>query len=96
MIDHQLPIENPYLVAGVDESVCNNNVLSASCCKDNDLCNIIWSERLTTTRQGISQEPDMAVRREILRIDGVRLGLVTVEADNGEFLVDIRSSEGVS
>lgn len=72
----------------VDESVGNNNILSAAGSEDNEFRNIVRSKRLNTTKRNVSVKILGALLRSkrLIRVDGIGLGFVTVEADNREFL----------
>lgn len=73
------------LVVWENQGVCKYNVFSASCCKNNDLRNVLWSERLTsTTIVGLAYT--RAYIEVILRIYSIGFGLVSIKPDNGEFL----------
>ena len=76
-------------MAWIDESVGNNDILPASCGKDNNFGNIFWGEGFDTTGHNASQWEAAKKGNETLRINGVCLGFVAVEADNGEFLYRI-------
>lgn len=43
--------ESACLMTGIDKSICDYHVLSASGCKDNDLCNIFRGKRLDASNQ---------------------------------------------
>lgn len=82
-----------HLVAGEDEGVGNDDVFPPRRREDDDFGNVVGCKRVTSAggepRVSCTDIPEgVPIRGLDLRVDGVGLGLVTVEADDGEFLYD--------
>jgi hypothetical protein len=75
-------------MAREDQSVRNHDILPPASGKYNDFCNVIrgkWLAASATTYQlnALSTHPS---QEKILRIDCIRLLLISIESHNGEFL----------
>ena len=81
-----------YLVVWENEGVSNDDVFSPASCKDNDLCDVVWCERLASTVISISirrVENRKLKGGRCLRVDSICFSLVAIKSNNGEFLSKI-------
>ena len=78
-----------------NQSVSNDNILSACGRKYYDLGNIIWCQRLATARQSLIYT-SVAIQSTVdhLPVDGIGLSLVSIKSNNGEFLSQVSPQKG--
>lgn len=74
----------------VDESVGDDDVFSAGGVEDDNLGDVIGGEGLDSTVWAVSKLRNFCAEHHWLmgnvRVDSISLGLVAIEADNGELL----------
>jgi hypothetical protein len=75
-------------VAGVDQGISDNHVLTTTSGEDNNLGNVVTSERLNTPvryRSALLGGSNRWLDEDLL-VDSIGLRLVSVESHNGELL----------
>lgn len=79
-----------YLMLGEDQRVGNDDILRPGRSEDDHLGNVLGRQRVDAAEQLASIHTREYFRRgSDLRINGIRLGLVAVEADNRELRLDL-------
>lgn len=77
-------------MVGVDKSVSDDDVFSAGGIEDDNLGDVIGGEGLDSTVRAVSKMRNFCAEHHRLmgniRVDSISLGLVAIEADNGELL----------
>ena len=77
----------------IDHCVGYDDVLSPASCKDNHLGDVIRSQGFAATTKQVNNGSSVGMGpNQNLRVYGIRLLFVAVEAYNGEFLVGVSIS----
>lgn len=78
-------------MTGEDQCIGNDHVLTSPRSKDNNLSNIITSERLAAPKKKgtLALSRCMAMKRNHSRIDSISLRLITVETHNRELRLNL-------
>lgn len=84
---------NPCLVTRVDQSIGQYDILPSPSSKHHNLCNVLWSQRLTSTvyRTTSASAPIWGYRGSV-RINCIRFGFIASKPHKREFLLRIMIS----